>query len=50
MDIFEEFIKTNYIDIDRPDFDNKTKVHDWRNYVPYNWQTNWGQFTEREKR
>jgi len=50
MDIFEEFIKTNYIDIDRPDFDNKTKVHDWRNYVPYNWQTNWGQFTEREKK
>lgn len=37
------------IDIENPDFKNTSKVHDWRNYVPYDWQKNWEQFTERER-
>jgi hypothetical protein len=37
----------NYIN---PDFCKKSKVHDWKNYVPENWAKNWNEFTEREKK
>jgi DNA-binding CsgD family transcriptional regulator len=37
------------ININNPDFKNAAKVHDWRNYVPCDWQKNWEQFTERER-
>lgn len=47
MNLFEKF--TQLIDIENPDFKEKENVHDWRNYVPYEWQENWFEFTEREK-
>jgi hypothetical protein len=47
MNIFENF--TELIDIENPKFEEKIKVHDWRNYVPYDWQINWFEFTERER-
>lgn len=31
-------------------FEDYEKVHDWRNYVIYEWKNNWNQFTEREKK
>lgn len=50
MNIFKDYItKLSMIDINNPDFENPSKTHDWRNYVPYDWQKNWTQFTEREK-
>jgi len=47
MNIFEKF--TELIDIENPKFEETGKVHDWRNYVPYDWQTNWFEFSERER-
>lgn len=47
MNIFEKF--TQLIDIENPRFEDAGKVHDWRNYVPYDWQKNWFEFTERER-
>ena len=50
MELFKEFTeKLSMIDIEKPDFKNTTKVHDWRNYIPYDWQINWNQFTQRER-
>lgn len=48
MNIFEKF--TELIEIDNPKFEYAGKVCDWRNYVPYDWQVNWNDFSEREKR
>lgn len=45
--LFKEFTKE--IDINNPDFANTTKVHDWRNYVPFEWQKSWLEFSERER-
>lgn len=45
--ILENYIK--HIDLGSPEFEKRTKVHDWRNYVPENWIKNWGLFTHQEK-
>jgi hypothetical protein len=29
--------------IDDPDFKHKNRVHDWRNYIPYEFQKIWGE-------
>lgn len=50
MNLFEDFAEINKIDINNPEFDKPQKTHDWRNYVPFNWQKNWMQFTERERK
>jgi hypothetical protein len=42
-------VNLSMININNPDFKNAAKVHDWRNYVPCDWQKNWEQFTERER-
>ena len=39
MNLFEDFISG--ININNPQFEKTTKVHDWRNYVPYEWQQEW---------
>jgi hypothetical protein len=28
-------------DINNPDFKHKSRVHDWRNYIPYEFQKIW---------
>ena len=48
MNLFEDF--TKHINLDNPEFENRKKVHDWRNYVPYEWVKEWDRLTEREKR
>jgi hypothetical protein len=48
MNLFEDFISE--ININNPQFEKTTKVHDWRNYVPYEWQQEWDNFTERERK
>lgn len=48
MNLFEDF--TKHINLDKPDFEKRTKVHDWRNYVPDEWVKEWDSLTEREKR
>ena len=42
-------VNLSMININNPNFKNAAKVHDWRNYVPCDWQKNWEQFTERER-
>ena len=50
MNLFQDYIaELSGININEPDFENKSKVHDWRNYVPYDWQNNWDCFTEQER-
>lgn len=50
MDLFKDYtVELSFIDITKPDFENNSKTHDWRNYVPYDWQKNWEQFTKRER-
>lgn len=50
MNLFENYTEGYAkIDVVNPNFHAVTKVHDWRNYVPYEWQNNWEQFTERER-
>jgi len=50
MNLFQDYTaELSMIDINNPDFKNKSKVHDWRNYVPSDWQNNWEQFTKRER-
>ena len=48
MNLYEDFIK--HINLDNPEFDKRNKVHDWRNYVPYDWMKEWDNLTEREKK
>lgn len=48
MNLFEDF--TKHINLDKPEFENRTKAHDWRNYVPDEWVKDWDSLTEREKR
>ena len=51
MSLFDNFERTIVgIDLDNPDFENKTAIHDWRNYVPGAWQYNWNEFTDRERK
>ena len=51
MNLFKDYTtKLSMIDIDNPDWKNISKVHDWKNYVPYDWQENWQDFTERERK
>lgn len=33
-----------------PDFNNVSKTHDWKNYVPDQWGEIWDEFTEREQK
>lgn len=50
MNLFEDYIEQlSMINFDTPDFENLSKVNDWKNYVPHEWRDNWGQFTERER-
>jgi hypothetical protein len=50
MNLFQHYTKTlSLINIDNPEFDKTARVHDWRNYVPYNWQENWFKFTSQER-
>lgn len=37
------------LDIDNPDWDNTTLVHDWRNHIPYSVAKCWGKLTREEK-
>jgi len=48
MNLFEDFIE--HINLDNPKFENKTRVHDWRNYVPDEWIKEWSSLTDREKK
>jgi hypothetical protein len=51
MDLFRDYTaELSMIDVSTPDFGKKTKVHDWRNYVPDDWQEHWEQLTERERK
>lgn len=36
--------------LDKPEFEKKGRVHDWRNYVPTAWKEHWSEFTERERK
>lgn len=46
MKIFENI--DNYI-LQKPEFEKATKVHDWRNYVPDEFEKEWDNLTLREK-
>lgn len=48
MNLFEGFIEN--INLNEPKFQERKKVHDWRNYVPSDWRKNWNDFTENEKK
>ena len=37
------------INIDNPEFDKATKVHDWRSHVPYEIWGDWDMLTIRER-
>ncbi len=51
MNLFETFTtELSFVDILNPDFKNRTKVMDWRNYVPFDWQENWNKFSIRERK
>lgn len=47
MNFFEDF--TVHIDVNNPEFEKKTKTHDWRNYVPDEWVKGWGNLSLRER-
>jgi hypothetical protein len=36
--------------LDNPEFEKAGRVHDWRNYVPEEFQDAWPHLTEREKK
>lgn len=48
MNLFDEI--TEGVNLHDPKFDQTRKVHDWRNYVPFEWQKDWNEFTDREKK
>lgn len=51
MDLFQYYTsELSMANIDNPDFEHKNVTHDWKNYVPYDWQKNWSEFTERERK
>lgn len=51
MSIFENYeMELIGTDIVNPEFNKKSKVHDWRNYVPNDFQENWNKLTERERK
>lgn len=50
MELRLELPKSYDLNYQNPNFNNKRRVHDWKNYVPYNWAKNWNEFTEREKK
>lgn len=51
INLFEKYTyELSFVkNINNPEFHNTTLVHDWRNYIPYDWQENWNEFTDREK-
>lgn len=50
MNLFKNFTKYTWINIENPEFEKSEKmVQDWRNYVPYDWRENWSEFTVRER-
>lgn len=53
MDIFRDF-EYELMDINLDDVDftahGFVRVHDWRKYVPDDWQKNWMMFSERERK
>lgn len=38
-----------HIDVNNPQFKKSEKVHDWRNHVPQEIESAWGQLTLRER-
>lgn len=51
MNLFEKYTaELSNIDINNPEFNNASQVHDWRNYVPYDWRNCWFEFSERERK
>lgn len=46
MKIFENI--DNYI-LQNPEFEKASKIHDWRNYVPDEFEKEWNNLTLREK-
>ena len=50
MNLFQDYTaELSQIDLFYPNFKDAGRIMDWRNYVPYDWQNNWEQFTERER-
>ncbi len=50
INLFKDYTaELSGINIDNPEFEKSNSVHDWRNYVPYDWQINWAELTERER-
>lgn len=47
MHLFLDLIK--HLNLSNPEFDKIGRVHDWRNYVPDEWQKCWKEFTDRER-
>ena len=47
MNLYENFISN--IDLENPEFEKRTKTHDWRNYVPDNWVKEWLDLSIRER-
>lgn len=41
--------KISWIDVNNPQFDKATKVHDWRNHVDEIFKITWTELTQREK-
>ena len=38
------------ININNPEFEKSTRVHDWRNHVPSDFKDKWSELTSRERR
>lgn len=47
--LFDQLFVLPSKEIDEPNFNNKDKVHDWKNYVPEDWIKNWEKFSYKEK-
>lgn len=46
--MFEELEQLK-IEANNPNFNDNSKCHNWRKYVPDKWKDNWLRFTERER-
>lgn len=44
------FYNPDLFNAEDPKFEETRKVHDWRNYVPFEWMRNWDKLTSREKK
>ena len=50
MNLFQDYTaELSMIDLSNPQFEKAERIMDWRNYVPYDWQKNWSEFSERER-